>query len=245
LIDKGIYSSITINNIKEINNNKKLRTASAGGFAGQIYGGTFCNISINKINKIYNTGEESFTGGFAGWIKQDPYFEQIIINNIDSIKSESDIINLPIVNSGGFAGRIYGGKYNNIAVMGVDEIIAISTHHGNSGGFAGRIYGGKYNNIAVMGVDEIIAHRFDSLEDYGGKLLAGGFAGEISRGEFNKISIKDITNISSNFSSTTSAGGFAGEASDGNFENISINDVKNISSVRSAGGFAGWISGSK
>ncbi|AJD01983.1 two-partner secretion domain-containing protein [Campylobacter lari] len=245
LIDKGIYSSITINNIKEINNNKKLRTASVGGFAGQINGGTFCNISINKINKIYNTGEESFTGGFAGWIKQDPYFEQIIINNIDSIKSESDIINLPTVSSGGFAGWISGGKYNNIAVMDVDEIIAISTHHGTSGGFAGWIRGGKYNNIAVMGVDEIIAHRFDSLEDYGGKLLAGGFAGEISRGEFNKISIKDITNISSNFSSSASAGGFAGEASDGNFENISINDVKNISSVGSAGGFAGRISGSK
>ncbi|EAK0847716.1 hypothetical protein A0Y69_03295 [Campylobacter lari] len=260
IIDSGIYSSITINNIKEINNNDKSHTTSVGGFAGWIDEGTFCNISINKINKIYNIGESSYTGGFAGQIaRRNPYFEQIIINNIDSIKSESDSIDLPTTLSGGFAGHIDSGKYNSIAVMGVDEIIAISTYVGDSGGFAGWIGGGKYNNIAVMGVDEIIAHRFDSLENYGSTLSAGGFAGSISGAnlDFSSITLNNIENITANSKSTwgeVSSGGFAGSIYDGKFNNISLNHIQNIESSYTpenedewsakqvnAGGFTGRI----
>ncbi|STA75983.1 Filamentous haemagglutinin domain protein [Campylobacter lari] len=254
IIDSGIYSSITINNIKEINNNDKSHPTSVGGFAGWIDEGTFCNISINKINKIYNTGEESFTGGFAGWINHgNPYFEQIIINNINSIKSESDSIHLPATSSsGGFAGRIDSGKYNSIAVMGVDEIIAISANYGKSGGFAGWIDSGKYNNIAVMGVDEIIA-----ISTYLGS--SGGFVGDISgtNPDFSSITLNNIENITANSKSAwgnVNSGGFAGSIYSGKFNNISLNHIQNIKSSYTpenesewatkqvhAGGFAGLI----
>ncbi|WP_410689811.1 hypothetical protein [Campylobacter lari] len=246
-IDGGNYNAISVNDIREINSISE-RSVYSGGFVGAINVGSFNNIKISKIGEIYAKGEDSYSGGFAGivgatWNSNivDPYFKNIAIGNINSIKHDG-IGEDPRGISGGFAGYIKGGKFNDISIVNIDEILGnIFLYSSISGGFAGWIGGGNFDNISINTIGNIGAQINNSNDFY---RYAGGFAGKISSGEFNKISIKDIIEINGAY-----AGGFAGKIEQSHpsgkpkaiYKNIKIEDINSIISGQKAGGFAGEI----
>ncbi|MCR8687265.1 hypothetical protein CAMP5060_07985, partial [Campylobacter sp. 1569] len=257
-IDGGNYNAIFVNDIREINSISDDKIASydlhtTGGFAGAINTGVFCNIKIDKIRDLHTTvwGRYSYAGGFAGIIGStwnsniaEPYLKDIAIDNINSIKTSTKY-DFSSTQSGGFAGYINSGKFYNISVKNIDEVIAEGLRGTIvAGGFAGSVLKGGFSDILIHDIKEIGASLAGNYNTF--MVGAGGFTGSIQSGEFDKISIKGIAKITSK----EYAGGFAGDIKGGKFSNISINNIVDIISSAErdsysyayAGGFTGSIS---
>ncbi|AJD01648.1 two-partner secretion domain-containing protein [Campylobacter lari] len=222
-------SNISLNNISDISVNFGLGV-SVGGFVGRSVDGYFKNISLDKINSIYNNsgiyhGEDGtlfIVGGIGGFVgsNNDGSYSHISINDIDKINGGSESWS----EIGGFVGEDEGGSYSHISINDIDKISG-GGNNNDVGGFVGRSVDGSFKNISLGEIIEL-TKGFQAL---------GGFVGQSVDGSFSNISLNNIGNISNSIYS----GGFIGWGS-GYFNNISLNNIGNISGKASSG-FIGKI----
>ncbi|MBX1885987.1 hypothetical protein I9P32_03230, partial [Campylobacter peloridis] len=260
-IDRGDYNNISLSGISKIALNNEIKGSGGyvGGFVGATNLGAFRSIIVNDIGGIYtkNYGD-AYVGGFVGytgatWNSNVEYttFKDIIISNINTIKSYNSSSSGYMAVVGGFAGLVQNKQlFDNILIENIDEIVVEDTNKYNAytlsaGGFAGHINSGEFNNISINGIKKIKANDVGYDEgSSNGRMYTGGFAGGISNAKLNNISIKDIKEIQS-MGNWSHAGGFSSTVKDITAKNISIKNINNI--LSSAGGgfaYAGGFIGS-
>ncbi|EGK8211440.1 hypothetical protein IO479_000639 [Campylobacter coli] len=227
-IENSLVENISLKNIKEITANN---TFGVGGFAGISEGNVnFKNILLDGGNIMSINSIGSSVGGFISSAREGDNFENIYIQNINNIESDSN-------DAGGFIGDISSSltnwknpiNFNKIYISNINSISSALY----AGGFIGSAYGVKAENIKIENIKKISSRN-----------SAGGFAGKVSPGEYNGISINNIELIESKGS-----GGFAGTMDTGSnknkkdaaIKNVYINNVEEIKASGYAGGLIGEI----
>ncbi|HEC1793325.1 TPA: filamentous hemagglutinin N-terminal domain-containing protein, partial [Campylobacter lari] len=208
---KAIYENIKIEDIDSI-----AAKNYTGGFAGEINAGSgkFKNITINNIDQIKSTVKggsyaSAYAGGFAGSIINtlSSEFSFIALNNIENITA--NLIHYDGFSyAGGFAGLIYGGKFNNISLNHIQNIKSTYTPNNNenkwfakqvyAGGFVGATSSGIFENISIYDVKNI--HAINNAQYHGSDIenggnsgsYAGGFAGYIHYDNYSKPKFNNI-----------------------------------------------------
>ncbi|HEB9341733.1 TPA: hypothetical protein RZK47_001618, partial [Campylobacter coli] len=143
----GEFSNISINNIENIKGNS--HDANIGGFVGNnkaSKNGLFKNIELNNIANIEGYDDKIYgynnMGGFAGSIENNSNYENIILNNIDSISSNAYSARI-----GGFSGST-NGNFKNIVLNNIKKIEA-NGGWSYASGFAFSKGEGSYENIFI------------------------------------------------------------------------------------------------
>ncbi|HEB9320732.1 TPA: hypothetical protein RZK22_001605, partial [Campylobacter coli] len=143
----GEFSNISINNIENIKGNSN--DANIGGFVGNneaSKNGFFKNIELNNIANIEGYDDKTYgynnMGGFAGSIENNSNYENIILNNIDSISSNAYSARI-----GGFSGST-NGNFKNIVLNNIKKIEA-NGGWSYASGFAFSKGEGSYENIFI------------------------------------------------------------------------------------------------
>ncbi|HEG5396635.1 TPA: hypothetical protein SEZ58_001661, partial [Campylobacter coli] len=143
----GEFSNISINNIENIKGNSN--DANIGGFVGNneaSKNGFFKNIELNNIANIEGYDDKTYgynnMGGFAGSIENNSNYENIILNNIDSISSNAYSARI-----GGFSGST-NGNFKNIVLNNIKKIAA-NGGWSYASGFAFSKGEGNYENIFI------------------------------------------------------------------------------------------------
>ncbi|XAK01774.1 filamentous hemagglutinin N-terminal domain-containing protein [Campylobacter coli] len=143
----GEFSNISINNIENIKGNS--HDANIGGFVGSNgigKDGFLKNIELNNIANIEGYDDKTYgynnIGGFAGSIENNSNYENIILNNIDSISSNAYSARI-----GGFSGST-NGNFKNIVLNNIKKIEA-NGGWSYASGFALSKGEGNYENIFI------------------------------------------------------------------------------------------------
>ncbi|TXE83744.1 filamentous hemagglutinin N-terminal domain-containing protein, partial [Campylobacter peloridis] len=258
LISNGFYDKISLDDIKNLNFQIYGISGYLGGFAGIIDIGDFKNIFLNNINNIEveviskNYGANYYLGGFVGKIGKSylaatnsPKFNNIHLQDINTIKLHANSGTDYSIRIGGFAGMVDSGKYENIYL---DNINNLNTNAEGGWIWSERVFiGGFAGEIGVIYRDSpnlyknIYLNNITNLKASGSSVNIGGFAGAISYGEnsgkFENIILKNIQNIESKDSSIAGfvvTYGYHSIATHCygygvNFNNIFLDGIKNMS----------------
>ena len=196
----GCMEDCTVSNSVALNANVRANALSAGGFAGQICGGTFTASGAEIIHVESRTTDEIGglsvnIGGFAGLVQENAVFEKC--HTTGAVRAMEGNKPAAMVAAGGFAGRVSGSQ-EGIGVtftqcMAFAEVTAV----GLVGGFAGRLAGRSRISHS---------HATGSVSSCGN---AGGFVGEITN-----ASRIEFSTAAGAVSGGQSAAGFAAIVSD-------------------------------
>ncbi|MBF7046886.1 filamentous hemagglutinin N-terminal domain-containing protein, partial [Campylobacter volucris] len=220
----------TLKNMQISINSKNFKDR-AGIFASTSKGAILKNINLDFNNKNISAslGSDNAKSSYVGGLVGGAYgttFENIILNNIGTIKGED------VVYAGGLVGYTSGSTFNNIAINNINSIISGSRYYSSSaGGLIGTTEKSNFSNIAINNIGTISA---------GVNGRSGGFAGVASENStLDNITINSIRSVDSSNTSGF-AGGFAGSTHTATFSNITINNINRLWGYGGqVGGFAG------
>lgn len=248
----------------------QVKAASAGGFVGEMYGGTVDNSTMTDnqgaVRNVSNIQGTYYAGGFAGKICSGNLADAS--GGIELAGLKVDVTGLtgvlqgyvPKVTSAGVSSAETGLKVQALKQkMREDNTTVADKDSGAAGGYAGLVRGAQisYSDVNALATRGSFKSEEVSNSDWAVKApaYAGGYAGKIDLGSLatvgDSVSLLDIVGLDGILSALSVVESrleqcdVTGKSGGFNVKASNITEEKTVTSatVGSAGGFAGEING--
>lgn len=248
----------------------QVKAASAGGFVGEMYGGTVDNSTMTDnqgaVRNVSNIQGTYYAGGFAGKICSGNLADAgggIELAELEvNVTGLTDVLQgyVPKVTSAGVSSAETGLKVQALKQkMREDNTTVADKDSGAAGGYAGLVRGAQisYSDVNALATRGSFKSEEVSNSDWAVKApaYAGGYAGKIDLGSLatvgDSVSLLDIVGLDDILSALSVVESrldqcdVTGKSGGFNVKASNVTEEKTVTSatVGSAGGFAGEING--
>lgn len=248
----------------------QVKAASAGGFVGEMYGGTVDNSTMTDnqgaVRNVSNIQGTYYAGGFAGKICSGNLADASGGIELAGLKVDvtglADVLQgyVPKVTSADVSSAETGLKVQALKQnMREDNTTVADKDSGAAGGYAGLVRGAQisYSDVNALATRGSFKSEEVSNSDWAVKApaYAGGYAGKIDLGSLatvgdsvsllKVIGLDDILSALSVVESRLEQCDVTGKSGGFNVKASNVTEEKTVTSatVGSAGGFAGEING--
>lgn len=248
----------------------QVTAASAGGFVGEMYGGSVNNSDMidnrGAVRNLSNVQGTYYAGGFAGKICSGNLADASGGIELAGLKVNvtglADVLQgyVPKVTSAGVSSAETGLKVQALKQkMQEDDTTVADKDSGAAGGYAGLVRGAQisYSDVNALATRGSFKNEEVSNSDWAVKapVYAGGYAGKIDLGSLATVGdsvsllkiagLDDILSALSVVESRLEQCDVTGKSGGFNVKASNITEKKTVTSatVGSAGGFAGEING--